>query len=176
MHYLEWFFRMKVASVKLEGRTKSSAYLAQVVDAYKTGLTDIPKGQFKPEKYLSELVNAATRPLTTGFFDPDRRGVIAQPPEAGEKRPVLARVLEKLDDGKWFIQTKSRWVTSGDVELMIPGLHRPRISPEDYGVENDLGAGVDVSHPGQKGILICDHPDIVPGMFVRQPWNMDELD
>ncbi len=58
---------MKVASVKLEGRTKSSAYLAQVVDAYKTALTDITKGEFKPEKYLSELVNAASRPLTTGF-------------------------------------------------------------------------------------------------------------
>ncbi len=100
---------MKVASVKLEGRTKSSAYLAQVVDAYKTALADISKGDFKAEKYLSELVNAATRPLTTGFFDPDRRGAIAMPPEKGEKRPVLARVLEKVDEGKWLIQTKSRW-------------------------------------------------------------------
>ena len=97
LHYLEWFSRMKVASVKLEGRTKSSAYLAQVVDAYKTALTDISKGEFKAEKYLSELVNAATRPLTTGFFDPDQRRAIAMPPEEGEKRPVLARILEQAD-------------------------------------------------------------------------------
>lgn len=176
LHYLEWFSRMKVTSVKLEGRTKSSAYLAQVVDAYKTALTDISKGEFKAEKYLSELVNAATRPMTTGFFDPSRRGAIAMPPDEGEKRPVLARILEPVSDGKWLIQTKSRWRTNEDMELMIPGLIRPRISPEDYGVENDQGVGLEISHPGQRGLLICDHPEIKPGMFIRKPWNMDNLD
>lgn len=176
IHYLEWFARMRVASIKLEGRTKSSAYLAQVVDAYKSALLDIPKGEFRPEKYLSELVNAASRPLTTGFFDPDRRGAIALPPDEGEKRPVLARVLAPISAGRWLIQTKSRWETSGDMELLIPGLVRPRISPDYYGVENDLGTGLDISHPGQRAILICDHPEIKSGMFIRKPWNMDDLD
>lgn len=176
LHYLEWFSRMKVASVKLEGRTKSSAYLAQVVDAYKTALNDISKNQFQAERYLAELVNAATRPLTTGFFDPENRGAIAEPPAPGEKRPVLARVLDQAGDGKWLIQTKSRWTTSEDMELLIPGLVRPRISPDYYGVENDQGIGLDVSHPGQKGMLICDHPEIRPGMFIRKPWDMDDID
>ncbi len=176
LHYLEWFARMKVASVKLEGRTKSSSYLAQAVDAYKTALKDIQKGEFKAELYLSELVNAASRPLTTGFFDPDRRGAIAMPPDATEKRPVLARVLEKLDEGKWLFQTKSRWNTAEDMELLIPGMIRPRIHPEDYGVENDLGQGIEISHPGQKATLICDHPEIKPGMFIRKPWDLNELE
>ena len=143
LHYLEWFTRMKVASVKLEGRTKSSAYLAQVVDAYRTALDDAAAGKFQAEKYLSELVNAATRPLTTGFFDPANRGVIAHPPEPGEKRPVLARVLTPVAAGRWLIQTKSRWVTSGAMELLIPGLIRPRISAEDYGLEDQHGTGLD---------------------------------
>ncbi|WP_419786097.1 peptidase U32 family protein [Pseudodesulfovibrio sp.] len=176
IHYLEWFARMRVAAVKLEGRTKSSAYLAQVVDAYKSALRSIQKGEFRPEPYLSELVNAASRPLTTGFFDPDRRGAIAMPPDESEKRPVLARILGPAGDGRWNIQTKSRWITSLDMELLIPGLVRPRISPEDYGVENDLGMGLEISHPGQLAVLICDHPEIKPGMFIRKPWNMDELE
>ena len=176
LHYLEWLSRMKVASVKLEGRTKSSAYLAQVVDGYRTALNDIARNRFQPEKYLAELVNGASRPLTTGFFDPENRGAIAQPPAPGEKRPVLARVLTALAAGRWLIQTKSRWDTSQDMELLIPGLIRPRISPEDYGLENDQRVGIDISHPGQKGILICDHPEIKPGMFIRKPWDMDEID
>lgn len=176
IHYLEWFSRMKVASIKLEGRTKSSSYLAQVVDAYKTGLNDIAKGEFKAERYLSELVNAASRPMTTGFFDPDRRGAIAMPPDEGEKRPVLARVLENKGNGKWLIQTKARWQTQEDMELLLPGLHRPRISPEDFGVETDSGQGLEIAHPGQKAIFICDHPEIKPGMFIRKPWDMDDLD
>ena len=98
------------------------------------------------------------------------------PPEEGEKRPVLARILEQASEGKWLIQTKSRWRTDEDMELLIPGLVRPLISPEDYGVENDQGVGLDVSHPGQRGLLICDHPEIKPGMFIRKPWDMDELE
>lgn len=176
LHYLEWLSRMKVASVKLEGRTKSSAYLAQVVDAYRTALNDIAQNQFQPEKYLAELVNAATRPLTTGFFDPDNRGSIAEPPAPGEKRPVLTRVLSALASGRWIVQTKSRWDTSEDMELLVPGLIRPIISPEDYGLENDQRIGIDISHPGQRGILICDHPEIKPGMFIRKPWDMDDID
>lgn len=176
LHYLEWFSRMKVASVKLEGRTKSSSYLAQVVDAYKTALIDIPKSEFKAEKYLSELVNAASRPMTTGFFDPDRRGAIAMPPGEDEKRPVLARVLEAKGNGRWLIQTKARWDARQDMELLIPGLHRPRISPEDFGVETDAGQGLEVTHPGQKATFICDHPEIQPGMFIRKPWDLDDLD
>ncbi|NDV18183.1 U32 family peptidase [Pseudodesulfovibrio sp. JC047] len=169
LHYLEWFARMKVASIKLEGRTKSSAYLAQVVDAYRTGLNDVALNQFQAEKYLFELVNAATRPLTTGFFDPQARGVIAEPPAPGEKHSVLARVLEPLADGKWCIQTKSRWTTSNDMELLIPGMVRPRLSSTEFSVENDLGERLDVSHPGQKHVLQCDYPGIKPGMFIRTP-------
>jgi putative protease len=62
------------------------------------------------------------------------------------------------------------------MELLIPGLIRPRISAEDYGVENDLGIGLTVSHPGQRALLICDHPEIRPGMFIRKPWNLDAID
>jgi putative protease len=25
-------------------------------------------------------------------------------------------------------------------------------------------------------VFICDHPEIKSGMFIRKPWDMDELD
>ena len=176
LHYLEWFMRLKVASIKIEGRTKSSAYLAQVVDAYKSALLAASTGRFHPEIFLAELVNAASRPLTTGFFDPLNRGIIAQPPDAGEKRPVLARLVTPIAAGRWLVQTKARWDTTEPVEVLMPGLIRPRLAAEDYGLEDERGTGVDISHPGQRGVLICDHPELKPGMFLRKPWNLDDLD
>ncbi|WP_207263361.1 peptidase U32 family protein [Desulfovibrio sp. Huiquan2017] len=176
LHYIEWFRRMKVASLKIEGRTKSSAYLAQVVDAYKTALNHAATGRFQPEIYLSELVNAASRPLTTGFFDPACRGPIAQPPDPTEKRPVLARILSPLASGRWLVQTKARWDTGEPVEALVPGLIRPHISAEDYGLEDETGQGAAISHPGQRAILICDHPELKSGMFLRKPWDLDQLD
>lgn len=176
LHYLEWFSRMRVASIKIEGRTKSSSYLAQVVDAYRTALNDIRSNEFRAEKYLPELVNAASRPLTTGFFDPDRRGAIALPPDESEKRPVLARILENAGPGRWLVQTKARWNAARDIEAILPGLNRPRITPEGYALENDEGEGLTVSHPGQKAVLVCDLPGLAPGMFLRAAWDLDDLE
>lgn len=176
LHYLDWFARIGVASIKLEGRTKSSAYLAQVVDAYRTALDDLLRGDFQAERYLAELVNAASRPLTTGFFDISRRAPLALPPDEESRRPVLARIYDDLGDGRWRIEVKSRWETSGDVEILVPGLKRPRLSPEEYGLENDLGDGLEVAHPGMKCTLFCAHPDMALGLFVRTPWSFDELD
>ncbi len=176
LHYLDWFARIGVASIKLEGRTKSSAYLAQVVDAYRTALDDLARGDFQAERYLAELVNAASRPLTTGFFDISRRAPLALPPDESERRPVLARLNEDLGDGRWRIEVKSRWETNEDVEVLIPGLERPRLSPEDYGLENDLGQGLDVAHPGMKCSLYCSYPGLKEGFFLRKPWSFDSLD
>jgi putative protease len=176
LHYLGWFARMGVASVKVEGRTKSSAYLAQVVDAYRSALDDLASGEFKAEKYLSEQVNAASRPLTTGFFDPLQRAPLALPPDAEERRPVLARILEDLGDGRWRIEVKARWVTTRDVEILAPGLNRPRLHAEDYGLENDLGQGLDVAHPGLKCTMYCDHPDVGRHVFIRTAWDLEALD
>lgn len=170
LHYLEWFSRMGVASVKLEGRGKSSAYLAQVVDAYRTALDHIRSGEFRPEQYLGDLVNAASRPLTTGFFDPDRSAPIAVPPDKDEKRPVLARVIRANTDGSWSIEVKSRWETNQIVEILVPGLIRPRIQPEDYGLENEMGVALEVAHPGMNCRLYCDHPELGKNLFLRSAW------
>lgn len=173
LHYLEWFSRMGIASVKIEGRGKSSAYLAQVVDAYRTALDHIKSGVFKPELYLGDLVNAASRPLTTGFFDPDRAAPIALPPEPEEKRPVLARILGQNDDGSWQVQVKSRWEANRAVEVLVPGLIRPRLGTEDYGLENEDGVALEVAHPGMRCRLYCDHPEIGKGLFIRAAWTLD---
>lgn len=176
LHYLDWFARMGVASVKVEGRTKSSAYLAQVVDAYRTALDDLAAGEFRAERYLSELVNTASRPLTTGFFDPTHRAPLAMPPDPEERRPVLARVLEKEGDGRWRVEIKARWDTSRDVEILLPGLNRPRLHQEDYGLETTGGKGLDIAHPGLHCTLFCEHPDMMEHIFIRTAWDMEELD
>ncbi|MBU1247200.1 MAG: U32 family peptidase, partial [Proteobacteria bacterium] len=113
LHYLEWMKRAGVAAVKVEGRTKSSSYLAQVTDAYATALKHImkPGKSFDPNNYLGELVNTASRPLNTGFFDAGKQQVIAEPPTKENSRPVLARITEALSPGRYMVDIKHRWHT-----------------------------------------------------------------
>lgn len=103
VHYLPWFIRTGVASLKIEGRMKGSAYVAQVVDVYRTALEQAraavygeqadesepdavtsggngggPRKIFHPEVSVAELLHTASRPLGTGFFLPGRRRNITE--------------------------------------------------------------------------------------------------
>lgn len=176
LHYLEWMKQTGVAAVKIEGRTKSSSYLAQVTDAYATAMRTIlrPGKTFDPIKYLGELVNAASRPLNTGFFEAGHQQIIADPPAAENARPVLARIVEALRPGCWVIDVKHRWHTKDDkVEILLPGLRRPALANEEYGVETEEGQGLLEVHSGQRALLYCDRPELTPGLFLRRAWNLD---
>jgi putative protease len=176
LHYLDWMRRMGVAALKIEGRNKSSSYLAQVTDAYASALRDLrgSNSPFHPESYLAELANAASRPLTRGFFDTAERQPMAVPPEPEYARPVLARIEADLGGGRWRAEIKHRWdVLEFAVELLMPGLERPALPVEDFGLENEQGEALSVAHPGQKVILISERPELRKGLFLRKAWTFD---
>lgn len=168
--YLGFLRRAGVRAAKIEGRTKSSAYLCQVVDAYATASRGLDAGTFRPRPGLAELANAATRPLSTGFFLPNRRVLAHQP---RRKRPVVARVLEPLGPGAWRIQAKARFNALEPVELLLPGLNRPVLAPGRYGLEGRDGHALTVAHPGADLILRTDHPGLAPGFFLREAATRD---
>ena len=114
---------------------------------------------------LDELSNAATRPLATGFFLPGRK-VLAGPPQ--RKRPVLARVLERLGEDAWLVQAKARWDAREALDLLVPGLKRPRLDGGSYGLEGEDGHGLTLAHPGTRAILRGDFPELAPGLFLRR--------
>jgi putative protease len=176
LHYLDWLRRMGVAALKIEGRNKSSAYLAQVTDAYASALRDLREASapFQPETYLAELVNASSRPLTRGFFDAGEKQPIAQPPAVEYARPVLARIEEELSDGRWRVEVKHRWDVLGfSVEILVPGLARPGLPLEDFGLEDENGEALSVVHPGQRAVLISERPEFRKGIFLRKAWTFD---
>ncbi|NJB68712.1 putative protease [Desulfobaculum xiamenense] len=163
--FAPWFARTGVSALKIEGRMKSGGYLAQVLDAYATALTDFAAGTFRPAAYLAELTNTASRPLTTGFFLPGDRRISYPRPE--EPRPVLARVTERIDDDAWTVAIRSKWDATAPVRVIAPGLKRPMLSAEDYALENELGERVVTGHSGTTLTLRAAHPALRKGLFLR---------
>jgi putative protease len=163
--FLAWFRNVGITSLKIEGRMKTSAYLAQVVDVYRTALSDLEQGTFRPGLYLDELRQTVTRPAGSGFFAPKRRTFLT-PPTPEEKKSLVGLVAEPLGPGAWRVQAKNRW-DHGPVELLLPGLRRPVLETADYGLEKETGEAVSVLHPGTWGVLHCDRPELETGFFVR---------
>lgn len=169
---LAWLAEQGVAAIKIEGRTKSSAYLAQVTDAYATALARLKQGiPLETEDIMDELVNTASRPLTTGFFTlkhgaPADQPVLAEPPE--RPRPMLCRLLGRSSPGRWQVEAKHTWdVDRTPVELVLPGLSRPRLDASDFRLEDAFGHTLATAHPGMRAVLACDRPELAPGLFLR---------
>ncbi|MGE4298308.1 MAG: peptidase U32 family protein [Desulfovibrionaceae bacterium] len=168
VRHLAWFVRQGVAGIKIEGRTKSPGYVAQVVDVYRTALDDLAAKTFRPADYVWELRNAATRRLSTGFFLPHGRRCHVDPLPDAEKTPLVAFVRERLADDAWRVAVRGRWDAGQAVCVMQPGLRRPVLAPGGYALENADGDRLALAHPGVEAILRTPHPALRPGLFIRK--------
>ncbi|CCO22953.1 peptidase U32 family protein [Maridesulfovibrio hydrothermalis] len=168
VHYVRMLSKLGIASLKIEGRTKSSSYLAQVVDVYRTVIDGAKKGYSLPETAMSELINTATRPLSTAFFKKSGPSTIAQPPAEQQRKPVVARIMEKTSSDGWLLSVKSRWENDRNAEIIVPGLQRPVLPAGTYSFEAPNGEVRDTVHSGTQAILRTDHPEIKTGLFIRK--------
>lgn len=180
--YMDDLVAMQPASLKIEGRTKSPSYVAQVTDVYRTAL-DIAcakqgiEPKFAPkrtdldsEAFMLELFNSSgknPRPLSTGFFFPERRDRKA--PENYVPRPIVAKLGKKTADTVYEVDVRSTWDSAKDAYLILPGMERPRIPSASYTLysrgQNETGT----LHPGLKGYIRFEEaPENLPeNIFIR---------
>ncbi|MCL1940275.1 MAG: U32 family peptidase [Desulfovibrionaceae bacterium] len=184
--WLSWFINNRIDALKVEGRMKSSGYLAHTVDAYRTALDAAGQGAKKtPEGCLTELLYAATRPLGSGFFLHGRRknlteefleasGLASRPNRSREGRlpelghALLAKVVTQKALGVWQVEVHGNWRRGMDVELMLPGLRRPVLIGGSYGLENQRGELTDIVGNGVTALLYTDTEGLESGIFLRR--------
>ncbi len=167
VRYMPWFVRNGIASLKIEGRMKTPSYVAHVTDAYRTALDDVAAGRFRPDRYLFELRNTASRNLSTGFFLPGGKRISLPPLPAEERRPIVAQVREQVGNAAWRISVRSPWELQRPIQIMQPGLRRPELAAGTYGLENHRGEACTLLHPGMDGLLRCDSDQLAEGLFLR---------
>ena len=203
--WLPWFSRNGIHALKIEGRMRGPAYLAQVVDAYRCALDRVRAGLsgragtgsaagaastgFRAsgglDPCMAELLYAASRPLSSGFFLPGKRrdfsrellsrpGMRGVTPRSGSRdvpdfgRRPLARVLEPAGRAAWRVEILSNWRREWDVELVLPGLRRPPLIGGAYGLENQRGELADELGSGVRGLVYADAEGVMPGVFIRK--------
>ncbi len=180
--YMEDLIKMQPASLKIEGRTKSPSYVAQVTDIYRTAIdqTCVKLGiepKFTPnrshienEEFMLELFNSSgknPRALSTGFFFPER--IDRKAPENYSPRPIVAKLGEKIKDNFYEVDVRSTWKNEKDASILLPGMNRPCIKANTYTLYNHQQNQVDTLHPGLKGYIQLEEnmPNLVQGLFIR---------
>ena len=161
---------MGPAALKLEGRTKSGGYVAQVADVYRTAIDTVcsPSSSLHKEtkaRLLHELLHTSSRPLCSGFYLSER--YVESVPQDFVARPVVARVMRRHENGGWEVQVRSPWDDSAEASVLLPGMRRPMLKAGGYTLENHRGERTERLNPGMQGVLHCEAEGIMPGIYIR---------
>ncbi len=126
INYLDKIIDAGVDSLKIEGRMKSSYYVATVINAYRRALDYLEeckkcnKKYSVPQELKDELEKASHRKYTTGFMFND--GDVRQNYESSiqeQSSKFMAIVLEK-QDGKILVEQRNKFVVGDELEILSP--------------------------------------------------------
>lgn len=155
----------QIASLKVEGRTRSIYYLCQVVRAYRMALDSLSQGQGLPPMARTILEQTDNRGWMTGLSPsdplpqnyqatqvPSQTGhVAAWFPLAGQR----ALPEHKVGPGAYGIDVKNP-MTVGDSLILVAPSGEQRITAEK--LFNHKGESVPCLHPGMQGSVVLASP------------------
>ena len=145
---------MGVDSLKIEGRLKTSYYLASVVNAYRNAIYDYIKdpGNYDYTKYMEELEKVKTRGLTTFYFN-DRNNKDFQEYEGKQYNPnyEFGGIVVKYEDEKSLIEIKNKLTVGDEMEILIPN----QIEPYKFTIsklwDEETDEEINTINPGRSG-------------------------
>ncbi|QJQ95996.1 tRNA 5-hydroxyuridine modification protein YegQ [Halomonas sp. PA5] len=119
---------MGVASLKIEGRTKSHYYVARTAQVYRRAIDDAVAGRPFDMRLMDELDNLANRGYTEGFYRRhvhDKYQNYQQGHSVGVHQQFVGDVIGYDPDRGWLeVEVKNRFETGDTLELMLPGGNR----------------------------------------------------
>jgi putative protease len=143
-----------IRSLKIEGRMKSSYYIASVIRAYRLALDSYlenPKQYEFKQEWLDELSKASHREFGTGFFfgKPDAKGQIYES-SAYVRDYLFIGLVQDYDSvsGIATVEQRNRMFVGDEIEVIGP--HRQLFSQRIEKMWNDEGLEIETApHPQQ---------------------------
>lgn len=150
IHYIPDLVEIGVDSLKIEGRMKSSYYVATVVRAYRAALdlyAQDPENYSLPQELEDELLKVSHRPYWAGFFAPTDAG-IHLPTSAYYQTHDVVGVVQDYDAerGEAVVLIKNRLQVGETVEVMEPRGPVKTLTITSM-VRDDLDEAVEEVHP-----------------------------
>ena len=107
-----------VDSIKIEGRMKSSYYVATVVNAYRMALDMLPE---KPTEELEkELLKASHRRYTTGFYFDEENRQFQEDSMPVQDSEFMAVAVEDAKDRKVKVEMRNKFSVGDTLEILSP--------------------------------------------------------
>ena len=158
---------MGIDSLKIEGRTKSTYYVARTTQAYRRTIDDAMAGREFDIGIMDELEGLSNRGYTEGFYRRHPPGEY-QNYESGQSRSERQQVVGEIvdfDDNWLIINVKNRFARGDVMELVTPAGNRS--FPLSV-IESEVGQPIDVA-PGSGHVVRIPVPE------ETRPGSIDEF-
>lgn len=172
IEYIPQLIESGIFSFKIEGRMKSSFYVATVVSAYRKAidayLSDPENYRYDPE-WLAELSKASHREYTTGFYFNKTTGEdqIYNTSSYIRDYDFVGMVLEyDKETGIAKIEQRNRMIVGDEIEVVVPG--------KDYFVQiieamkNDEGESIRTAPHAQMIVYMPMKQEVEPYTILRR--------
>lgn len=161
-----------ISSFKLEGRVKTSYYLATVVKAYREEIDRYfadPEGYVFDKSQIDELCKVSHRPYTTGFYY-GKPGTDAQvyTDSSYIREYDLIGIVTGYDKktGVAEITQRNRFFAGDEIEIMQPG--QPFFAQIVTDMENDKGEKIEVANHAEMTVRFKTDKPVCVGAMVRK--------
>lgn len=158
-----------IKSLKIEGRMKSSYYVASVVRAYRLALDSYlknPEGYKFKKEWLDELSKASHREFGTGFYfgKPDSKGQIYGSSSYVRDYAFVGLVLDyDSENSIATVEQRNKMVVGDEIEVI--GSHRQLFAQKIEKMWNDEG----------EEISAAPHPQQVITMKMQKPVEKNDI-
>lgn len=169
IEYIPELVESGIKSLKIEGRMKSSYYVASVVRAYRLALDSYLKNpvgyEFKKE-WLDELSKASHREFGTGFYfgKPDSKGQIYGSSAYVRDYAFVGMVLDYDSENSIATVEQRNKMIAGDV-IEVIGPHRQLFTQKIEKMWNDEG----------EEISAAPHPQQIITMKMQKPVEKNDI-
>ncbi len=161
-----------VSSLKIEGRVKTSYYVATVVGAYRR---EIDRYFADPENYVfnedeyDELCKVSHRPYTTGFYfsKPDADAQVYESSSYIRDYDLIG-IVEEYDESTGIAQItqRNRFFKGDEAEIIQP--MKPYFTQKIEKMTDENGGEIEVANHAEQRIFIPLSQSVVKGAMLRK--------
>ncbi len=156
-----------VTSLKIEGRAKSSYYVATVTNAYRCALDSVYKNEEPPRWVLDEVYKVSHRRYCTGFFF-DHDDAEQYYADSGYFREYdFAGVIDSYENGTIYMTQRNYFTLDDELEILSPGCEPVRFTPAE--MFNEKGESVRIANHATEKLTIPYDRSFPKNSILRKP-------
>ena len=156
-----------VDSLKIEGRNKSSYYVAIVTNAYRAALDAALENRPIPGWALDEVVQVSHREYCTGFFYGRENADQRYDSSSYVRNCDVVAVVNRWENGRLFLTQRNRFFAGDTLEIVAPG--QPPVTVTAKQLQNEGGEDIEMANHAMMQCSIACETAFPARSVVRKP-------